>query len=202
MKLRTNVLIPVAGAFSTNFERAETFALMPSQIAFRVRRDQLWLNCAEIEVVGKLDPDFYKFLEESPARLTEVVVRIKQEFDAKHPDANEQFQVGANVGINFVRDLLKAHKGMQHSMEAFLSSLIVAYWTAFESLAPDLWKASVNHGPVAFAQRVNLATQDRPEDKLSKYWKDNQQCDPREDYAGSLIEAGRVSFRKLERIVH
>lgn len=202
MNLRTKFLVPVAEAFATNLERTETFAIMPSQIAFRVRRDQLWFDCAEIELLGKLDPDFYKFLEESPGGLTEVVVRIKREFDASRPDKREQFQVGANIGIRYVQELLKTTKAMRHSMEAVLSSLIVSYWAAFESLAPDLWRVSVNHGPAILAQRVNLASLDKADAKIAEHWKDKLQHDPGQDYAGSLIETGRVSFRRLDKIVY
>jgi hypothetical protein len=43
MNLKSKFLIPVAEAFVANLERTETFAIMPSLIAFQVRRDQLWV---------------------------------------------------------------------------------------------------------------------------------------------------------------
>jgi hypothetical protein len=98
--------------------------------------------------------------------------------------------------------MLDDTEGMEKSMQALLSSLVIGYWATFETLVPDLWKEAVNHGPPELAQRVNLAKQDSPDARVTKHWKDRLQHSPSTNYAASLIESGRVSFRMLDKILY
>jgi hypothetical protein len=102
------------------------------------------------------------------------------------------------VGVKFIDDLLdNGNIGVRQSIEALLSSTVIESWTTFESLALDLWIAAVDGGPPEFAQKVNAAVPERGDQPLDKF-----KFDPRKDYAASLVEVGKVSFRRLDKIVH
>jgi hypothetical protein len=196
---QADCLRPIADTFKTNLDRTATFAFAPAQISYLVRVDQRLLACSVFKVTGKIEPVFPLVVE--PGQRDKIQAEMESQRASFHSSPREKFEELRKDGISYIERLLNNSQGMQLTMEAIFSSLIVSYWATFESLAPDLWKASVNHGPAMFAQRVILASMDKADEKITKHWKDKLQCDPRQDYAGSLIEAGRVSFRSLDKII-
>jgi hypothetical protein len=91
---------------------------------------------------------------------------------------------------------------MQLSLDAMMSSIVIESWIAFETLASSLWRVAVNEGPIEIVQRVKLATHGKSDSKSSEQEADGWSRDPRKDYAGSFIESGVVSFRRLDRITY
>ena len=199
--LKSVHLRPVAAAFEANMERLKILAVTFAEIAYQARRDSSCLFYAEYKTTGKIAPPFSQEAKSLPPEVFKEFIRQLEPFVSKLTPDQRSYLV-AELGVSLVNAMLKDTPEMAKSMEALLSSIVIGSWAVFETLAPDLWKAAVNHGPAALAQRVNLAMQGNPDPKIAKHWKDKLQHDPRKDYAASLIEGGRVTFRTLERIVY
>ena len=198
--VRSEALRPVAIAFASNIERLKNMAVSPAEIAQQARRDASWVFYAEYLVTGKIRKPFSEEAQLSSDEVIEKFQALLEEFISRLTDNDRSYLV-EKLGVDFVDAMLKDTPGMEKGMEAFLSSMVIGYWAAFEALAPDLWKSAINNGPVELSTRINLATQDKPDSKIAKHWGDNLQGDIRKDYGGGLIEGGRVSFRTLDRII-
>ena len=61
----------------------------------------------------------------------------------------------------------------------------------------DPSNAEIAKHTAELAKRVNVAiTQEKPDASFVKHWGENLKCDPRADYAGALLEAGRVDLHR------
>jgi hypothetical protein len=194
-------LRPLAKAFAVNVVRTSTFAFTPAEIAFRAKLSQVWLDSAIVKTTGKLEPGLLETLQEEA--VEEIHKAVQAHADVFKTRSKEEINDLRDIaGVAFVEHMLATTRGMQVTMNALLSSVVIESWMAFETLTPSLWMAAVNHGPPEFAQRVNIAIQGKADSKTPEHWKDKLRHDPRKDYAASLIEVGTVSFRRLERIIY
>lgn len=198
--IRSKCLGSVLGAFASNLMRTASLAFTPAEIAYRARRDQRFDDYAAFKSTGEVSPQLSFLVEdELPENIQkELGTEREKEQTLPQSELNERKK---DFGVAYVESLLQGSVGAHVSIEAVLSSVIVESWSTFESLAGDLWKTAVNHGPPILAQRVNLATHDKPDRNVAAHWKDKLQYDPRQDYAGALVESGRVTFRRLDKIV-
>ena len=202
----------VGDAFAGNMTRTASFALMPAEISYRARRDQRWEDFAVTNQTGKSFPELMRiqnavephcFDEPDPKEQIERHIEGLYSNFIKNIVPEKLDVLRQTFGVEYVESLLKNSNGMRESMAAVMSSVILESWTAFECLASDLWAVAVNEGPPDLAQRINIATsQEKPDASFIKNWGDKLTRDPRTDYAGALIEAGRVTFRKLDKIIH
>ena len=125
MNVRSEFLLPLARAFVANVDRTSDFAFMPAMVAGSVRREQLWVDCIELKMTGKLDPNFFKFLGVSPDGLSDRLNQMLKEFHIAHPDVEEITKSAAILGLNYINGLLKSAEAMRESMTALLSSVIL-----------------------------------------------------------------------------
>jgi hypothetical protein len=196
------LLLPTVDAFFKNLARAAVFALMPAKISSSVRRDQLLSACAELEVTGKLDPNYLRYAsEQGPPGYAEAFHRLLKEQQARDKDSIAQI-AKAQIGIRYVETVLDAgHLGIANSIEALFSSLVSESWTAFEILASDLWAIGVDHGPKEVAARISLSKQlQKQEDHVTPETVHKLEFDARTHLGSFLRETGRVSFQKLDYI--
>lgn len=201
MEPKSSLLGDVFLAFVTNLGRTAVFGFLPAKLAYSGHRDQLWNDCAEVEVTGKLDPNLLKFWGSPPPGLLEIAARLSKEFHASHSEIEVKTAATA-FGVKLIERLLSSgHRGAQESMVALFASLILAHWTTFECLASDLWTIGVDKGPKEIAQRISVSGHLlRPTDNITPETVHNLEFDPRADLGSFLRETGRVSFQKLDQI--
>jgi hypothetical protein len=200
---RAQSLESVLSAFFANIARATIFAHLPAKIAFSVRRAQLFSDCAELNVLGKLDPNYLRFLNnESPEGYVEEFDRLMKEHGNPSQDRSHLAQAKSQIGLGYIESVLLAqHQGMQKGIEALLSFLVLESWTAFEVLSADLWVLAVDNGPKEVAAKVALSKQlQKADDQITPETVHTLEYDPRKDLGSFLRETGRVSFQKLDHI--
>jgi hypothetical protein len=197
LEIRSDALRECANAFSFNIERTATFAIMPSEMAFMCRRDQIMADKAVLNVTGK-PAELKDFVNDPPDGVWENIAEQFAEF-IQLPEA-EKALLRFGMGVMHVEKLLAApHPAMHRSIDALFASVILESWTAFETLSSEVWVQLVNNGPSELRTKVNdsrhVKKGEREEDE-----KIPLKIDPAMDYAGSLREARRVSFQTLSNI--
>lgn len=203
IKVQSLALKSISDAFVENIMRTFTFAFMPAMLASSVRRQQLWVDCIELEKLGTLNPDFFKFAGAGPAGMNEGLAKMLAAFNKANPDEKKVQEYAGQVGIAHINVFLadENNDAMRESMEALLSSVILESWTAFESLASDMWIVAVNTGPKDLAAKVALSKElQKPDEQIKPDTIHNLEYDPRVALGSFLHETGRVSFQKLAYI--
>jgi hypothetical protein len=108
----------------------------------------------------------------------------------------EQVEAGRSIeeaaGYSFARglagfgELLRLNPGMDDAISATFSAQVTSAWTAFETLASDLWEAAVNHHPAVLARlegarnRISKQAGSFKRDKMELgYLPDKEEFEPR-----------------------
>ena|SRR5437899_4961032 len=145
-RVRSPSLQRVAEAFGANLERIAMFEVMPAEIAAKVLWEQHLLDYALFEVTGKIAPtviEQFRNRELKAEQFQEVFKReAKKHSDSETPERHYEFL--SKYGVGYIGQALRQAQGMRDSMDAILSSVVIESWTAFESLAGDLWAVGVN----------------------------------------------------------
>jgi len=75
-----------------------------------------------------------------------------------HEKAKSKLEKGLHIPINACKDdkafLYVVDSEMYAAMEGLLSSMLIGAWTAFETIAGDLWEATVNARPEQIMQTL------------------------------------------------
>lgn len=200
---KSKALEPVTDAFFVNFKRIAAHTISPARIAWKVRRDQLLIDHAMFKATGKLESTLEQFPSEGDPeweKYDKEFTEGAREFLAETtPDQNNKLIF--KYGVQYIEFLLEESKHMQDSMEALLSFIILGSWTAFESLAADLWVVAVDTGPKEI--RLRLASSNKllkSDENIDVKKLLTLEYDPSRNFGSSLRELGRVSFQKLEYI--
>src|SRR5207342_2896082 len=92
--------------------------------------------------------------------------------------------------------------GANQSMEAILFDVVIESWTAFETLAADLWYTALDHGPEEWRKRTAL--------KSNKFKGGDQEpaasldlakiADPQKTYGSFLRDTEKITFQSLHLI--
>jgi hypothetical protein len=136
--MQTPELQPVAGAFVDNVRILEALKVFPfflGRAAYNVGRT---VGGAAMKVSGSIaeipaDSEQYEIYNSTQASLLDFLMK-------DDPDAD--FDVFLQRSTAFV-----AAVAVDEGVEAWLSAQIVTSWTAFETLAGDLWEAALNSHP-------------------------------------------------------
>lgn len=192
--VRSEALQSAAISFGTNIERLKNLAVTPGEVAHQARRDAAWIFYAEYLVTGKIQKPFSPEAQQLPPQVTSKFNELLHNF-ASELNADQLGYLVETLGVSLINTMLSDTPGMEKSMEALLASLVIGYWTAFETHCADLWIAAVNHGPPQLANRVNLAV-----GKASPDLDNNMHYDVRKDFGRSMIETEKVSFSSLHDI--
>lgn len=196
---RSEFLRPVALAFLTNLTRTSRFALMPAHLALLAQRSQLWTDYIDQKLGRSIDPESKEY---SPAISQEEIELagplIERAQSLSDAEARELID---NLGIKYIEYSLRIDRDMQESMAAVLSMIILASWTAFESVASDLWVAAVDQGPKDIRNRVMLSKNWlTPDEQITPERIHEIEYDAGRQIGSFLREVGKVSFQKLEYI--
>jgi hypothetical protein len=202
VKTRTEALRPVVDAFVKNVNRSNCSVLAPSQIAWKVRRDQVISDCAMMAATGKLEPLFDKFDEafEPGHKYREEFENLTKKFFSNLTPENHSRLI-YKYGVGYIDVLLAETSAMRSAIEALFGSLIIEAWITFETLAADLWVVAVDTGPKDIRLRVaNSNKLLKPDDNIGAKELFDAEFDPSSNYGSSLRELGRISFQKLDHI--
>ena len=194
--IRSVQLKEIVGVFDSNMGRTATFAIMPTSVAFSVRRDQVFFQNAILKTTGK-SAELMDFLtlKSTPEILAEV---NRSALEYKALPAGIKDQLRGILGVEYIEELLAEHPAMQKSIEALFESVVMGSWTAFETLAADLWAAGVDFGKPEVCGRVLLSNQwEKPDEGIKPQHIPLLESNPKTHVGSFYKEIGKVSFQKL-----
>lgn len=203
MSLRSPSLAKPALAFISNLKRAATFASMPAHIAYSVRRDQLFSDCATLRSTGKLEPDLRQFIDSDPtAQFKEEFTALASAHFANVRTREQVIDLAEGLGVGYIERFLDGNLPMQESMDAVFEAVILQSWTGFECLAGDLWIAAVDNDKGEIIAKLihsgrKLAN---PDDNIRPETVYRAGINPRTQYGSFLKAIKAVSFQTLGNI--
>jgi len=196
--VRSEPLKTCADAFHANVERLAGFALMPAAVAFEVRRDQIFLTNAMIRAKAAREMT----LDEASSFEVpkEVVEDMAANMVLLNLNRSDHLRHLYQLGIGTIELMTRDRKPMRDSVRHIFSTVILGSWTAFESLASDLWVAGVDHATREIANRVHAFDFPKSDEPITEKRLLECKFNAREQYGSFLRDLDRVSFRRLESI--
>jgi hypothetical protein len=153
--------------FRFNIARVRMMMIMPAQVGDLGLRIQKCLDLAEFQATGRLDKEHPS--EGRPAAVTERFYELWDEetkADGKimgTPDWDNHVLQGLTKGLDPV--IILGNSGPTGGFQAMFASFIIATWTAFETMAGDLWEAALNIHPAGLSNLDGKATRLRKTNK-------------------------------------
>jgi hypothetical protein len=198
--VRTKKLHRIANAFALNTGRAAALSVALAEVAYSIRRDQWCMDYAAYKTGGEVEPPFTVFQPSA---------KLRAEFAIQHGQwvslsAEELSPLLAKWGAGTINLMLQSVPGMDVSMEALLSSVVIESWIAFETLVSDLWVTAVDIGPAILRKKVlakTLKTNKSGDDPLDLASHEDIEFDPAKRLGTAYREARRVSFQRLFFII-
>lgn len=201
--IKSKQLHSLISAFVENVYRTSSATIMPAMIAWQVRRDQVLSDAAMVRATGKLEPDLAQFdAEFDPGE------KYRKEFESlattffKKVTPDQYVQMIAKYGVGYVSLLLEESKSMQTAMEALLAAVIIESWTAFESLASDLWATGVDAGSGDISARLLDSHKSfrSPEDNIGAKKSHEAGVNPKTHLGTFLRRTEKVVLQKIKEI--
>ena len=155
-QVQSPCLRPIASVFKENADRVYSLASMPVGVSHWLGALQSCASIAAFTVTGNPElPDDVTTEVEDKVRM-----EIVKEFEAyqKQIADSRAFDLAWEHALDNVIMLIQGsdHR-MRRSIETLLSSQIAFAWTTFETLAGDLWVASLNAHPDTLAMLCGKA---------------------------------------------
>jgi hypothetical protein len=159
LKDKSSPLNAVADNFLRNIQRINWMILAPSLVGDLTINIQRCFDLAEVTLTGTMNTTIMSSAQHP--RQTEIAALAQRIF---HQDHQEKFRaVGTPQWGEFI--LASLEQGTQpvqmiagtgaparQGLEAMLSSCVTGTWTAFETMAGDLWEAALNIHPSGLAE--------------------------------------------------
>jgi hypothetical protein len=167
--LRTQDIIEVAKAFVGNTERVVSAATFPSDLVdFLAEFWSVWRRAQE-RLTGTYDPQYPSSSDQwvaAHSQMPDECKKVIQELPVVDPKMPRRFSREWLKGRGKTLEAGYMHPGwlmleamvacsddlLAYGVESVLSSMIVGMWTAFESMASDLWETALNVQPMGLAQ--------------------------------------------------
>jgi hypothetical protein len=200
VRVRSACLNEVVNTFFNNVARTNSFCWFPAHVAAQAIRDQLCRDYAVFKVTGKLNLRKASYDERTEKAIWMESRKQKRRMTQKGAGDDER---RLKIGVPYIRDLLSHEFGTQQSMLNILFSVVVESWTAFETLAADLWYVALDHGSEEWRKRSGLKY-DKPRVSDSEPPASidlDTIADPQKNYGSFLRDTEKVSFQKLSNIV-
>jgi hypothetical protein len=156
--LKSDVLHAVGLNYWINIRRIKWMILAPSLVGDLTIQIQRCFDKAELEITGELKSAFafasHPRRDEIARRAQEIFNMNTQEImGAVGTQEYDQFVLNAiDHGTQPVVLLSGRGAPARSGLEAMLSSVVTGMWTAFETMAGDLWEASLNVHPEGLAE--------------------------------------------------
>jgi hypothetical protein len=164
------ILDSVARTFRENLQRINWMILTPSLVGDLTIQIQRCFDTAELQITGELAPLLNLTEHPKQAEISRVAQAIfnlntNEIIGAIGTPQYDQFVLNAiDQGTQPVVMLAGQGAPARLGIAALLSSCVTGTWTAFETMASDLWAAALNIHPVGLAElkgrRKRLLTDD------------------------------------------
>jgi hypothetical protein len=200
LTLNSKCLSEVVGAFLVNMNRVATFASAPAEIAYRVRRDQLLSDCATFNLTGKLEPNLRQFLDKEPDNNFETEFEKIARTHLSSVSKEERLDLALGLGVGYIERLLDGDPNMRETMDATYEAVVLQSWTAFETLATDLWVSGVdNEKTSVVVDRLVVASRRllKPDDNIRPETVRAIGINAKTHYGSFLRAVKMVSFQTL-----
>ena len=148
----------VSGAFLKNIQRINWMILTPSLVGDLTLHIQLCFDLARWRVTGELGteslPADHPQFQQVTALANEFFQRSTQHLVSGigTPEHEQNVLNAIDQGTQPVEMLATEGSPSRQGIEALLSSCIIGIWTAFETMAGDLWQTAVNLHPRTLAE--------------------------------------------------
>jgi hypothetical protein len=203
--VQSECLKPCAIAFKGNMNRTGLFAMFPAEIAYQVRRDMLFQVNALFWTTGKGDATLEDLIdfEPTPEFVKEFVAQAAAHEAKEKATANKASWFRVKLGVEYVEAMAEEanNEGMQQTLEAILTSIVLESWLFFEAFVSDLWCTAVDSGGRAISARIQANQKwESSKEGMRASQIGNTQADPRTQQGSFKREIGLVSFQKLRSI--
>jgi hypothetical protein len=197
--LKTEALRQPVAAFATTSENALEISDFPMSMFAAGQSFKLAELSAYMQMFGNIQPTNPPMVSGKP--LIELKALAQRFFWGELQSPLDVFNIGFSV-----KDLTGvAGARFCRAFDAMMSSELVLFWTAFETLAGDLWEAAVNAHPETLAQmsannrQLPGEKQERKSvtiDALAKHRYDIK------NKMGTILRASRGNFQLLDGIAN
>jgi transcription elongation factor Elf1 len=202
---KTEYLSELTQSFTANLRRVFYLAALPALSVMHARYNQFANDAAMLNVVGSLSFDG------NPAKALAIgaeSVRLRKAgLDVATLSGKSPIQSGADSIERYGVEDDQIYTGTRAAM----ASVLLSAWTAFESLATDIWLTAVNKGPKQFAENVikkpskdtrgdGMVPQGGQEKSFSLSDLQQHNYDLREAMGDLLKERKKVDFQAIENI--
>jgi hypothetical protein len=137
-----------ANAFVANLYRVETLIQMPFTLTFLSPIFPKCILAAVANVTGMAPAEAIDADEETKRAVRAEYFRLlKVEGDALDSLVIESAEAAFQVSKENIAWIARSHSRTFDGLEALLNAVILGTWTAFETLAGDLWEAALNAAP-------------------------------------------------------
>jgi hypothetical protein len=149
---KTAVLEDVVKAFEFNVKRTLGMIIAPAVVGYIASDMQRSLDKAEFKATGEISGPPPPFTEDILAHFSQDQLEAsKQRAALSKRDQLAQMNKAFNRSLVFLEVSAADPRG-RTGFDAILASLIVGSWTAFETMAADLWEAALNEHPEKLAE--------------------------------------------------
>jgi hypothetical protein len=197
--LKTPELEIILLAFRYNVSRVRHLMIMPASIGHTAMEFQRHLDMASVEIEGSLaNTDDPSSLEISSA-VGERAIELHNSKLAKDsallgtpqwdPFVFQTHKIGA-IPVNM---MARNQRGIT-SFEPLLSSFIIGSWTAFETMAGDLWEIALNLNPGGLAHLSGTASRLRKNEKAPL----GSTKSPKVENQSKSVELNLIQFHKFD----
>ena len=200
--VRAGCLQDCAKAFRANMDRIVAFAVAPAALVSQARREALHSEGAVLRAIktGDISIDEALVHKTTPAIQADI-----EKLNSAFLRATDQHQRYFDVlGLQYVEASLAQRRpdgqpmAMHDATEAIWAFVILSSWTAFESLAGDLWVAGVDNDKGQAVANLTFASVSnklkRPDDNLRPTTIYKSGINPKTNYGSFLRAVGSVTF--------
>lgn len=156
-------LLEPAAAFGKNVERVRALGALPvvlvgstamAQLCEEKARQRLGISADDTRYVrghGDFDPELDLIKQKERQRISSETMQLVREGKATPPSAIAEVNLGHMLNAAATLGQSSAVIDLRMGIEAIISGLVIASWTAFETLAGDSWKSALNFHPKRLA---------------------------------------------------
>lgn len=178
----------IADNFHTNIQRIKSMLVTPTLIGDLTMDIQRCYDYAELQITKTISDPILREFSQAPAEIAKLANSIfhlnnKEMIEAQEqggPAWEEYFLASLNRGTAPVIMLQITASGA--GLEAMLSGAITGTWTAYETMAGDLWETAVNVHPKTLAElKGKKKRKENPDDE------DEETVSPKENLKQVLL---------------
>ena len=191
LKVKTESLGPIIGAFISNAKRLHEFWRFAPHLIETATGHVLGIVNAIFAVTGRpsLNEDQQKDKELHAKIMAKMAEELTELFEATG-DIDFARRYNFPRALDNFEHLLEQDEHGEEALYALFCSQITLAWTAWETLATDLWEAALNCHPGALAK---LAGRDNRISKLAQYKVSEDDVDTKREFEPQLKDFDRIT---------